>query len=375
MKIVAIELLRNNGSGDEPTLLCAEFELSSYGYFQRQTAREVITVFSHIFIKRTGLGVRQSVKHEGYNCHVHVRRDGLAGIIVADEEYPARVAFTVLAKLLDDYLDQHRDSWMQQRGPPQAWPPLTAALVEYQDPAKADKISAIQRDLDETTEALRQTIDSVLERGEKLDELVLKSEHMSTQSRILRQDAASGDPVILSASYEVSSFGYFQRSGVREMINFFSRTFIKRTEPGLRQSIKHEEYTCHVHVRRDGLAGIVVADEEYPPRVAFALLNKLLEDYEKETKGSWKTQGGQPQEWAPMTKALQEYQDPSKADKIAAIQKELDETTAVLSKTIDNVLERGERLDDLVSKSQDLSSQSKVFYKQAKKTNSCCVVM
>lgn len=45
------------------------------------------------------------------------------------------------------------------------------------------------------------------------------------------------------------------------------------------------------------------------------------------------------------------------------------------SKTIDNVLERGEKLDDLVSKSQDLSSQSKVFYKQAKKTNSCCVVM
>ena len=91
--------------------------------------------------------------------------------------------------------------------------------------------------------------------------------------------------------------------------------------------------------------------------------------------GSWKTQSGNPQEFPALTKALTEYQDPSKADKISAIQKELDETTAVLSKTIDNVLERGEKLDDLVSKSQDLSSQSKVFYKQAKKTNSCCIVM
>jgi len=44
------------------------------------------------------------------------------------------------------------------------------------------------------------------------------------------------------------------------------------------------EYTCHVYVRRDGLAGIVVTDQEYPPRVAFALLNKLLEDYHKETR-------------------------------------------------------------------------------------------
>ncbi|KAG2773923.1 hypothetical protein PC129_g10982 [Phytophthora cactorum] len=192
---------------------------------------------------------------------------------------------------------------------------------------------------------------------------------------LLRQDGQGQDPIILSASFEVSSFGYFQRSGVREMINFFSRTFIKRTEPGQRQSIQHEEYNCHVYVRRDGLSGIVVCDQEYPPRVAFALLNKLMDEFDKSTGGSWKTQSGSPQEFAALTTALAEYQDPSKADKISAIQKELDETTAVLSKTIDNVLERGEKLDDLVSKSQDLSSQSKVFYKQAKKTNSCCVVM
>lgn len=117
--------------------------------------------------------------------------------------------------------------------------------------------------------------------------------------------------------------------------------------------------------------------------------------------GAWKTHSGPAQDWAPLATAVTDYQDPSKADKISAIQKELDDTTAVLvrrpfvcrclaysawsliavlvvvmqSKTIENVLERGEKLDDLVSKSQDLSTQSKVFYKQAKKTNSCCVVM
>ena len=36
-----------------------------------------------------------------------------------------------------------------------------------------------------------------------------------------------------------------------------------------------------MHLRRDGLGGIVVADLEYPPRVAFALLNKLMNDYDK----------------------------------------------------------------------------------------------
>ena len=43
-------------------------------------------------------------------------------------------------------------------------------------------------------------------------------------------------------------------------------------------------------------------------------------------------------------------------------------------KTIDGVLERGVKLDQLVDKSNDLSNQSKMFYKQAKKTNACCVI-
>jgi len=43
-------------------------------------------------------------------------------------------------------------------------------------------------------------------------------------------------------------------------------------------------------------------------------------------------------------------------------------------KTIDSVLKRGEDLDKLVEKSGSLSQQSKMFYKTAKKQNSCCVI-
>jgi synaptobrevin homolog YKT6 len=57
------------------------------------------------------------------------------------------------------------------------------------------------------------------------------------------------------------------------------------------------------------------------------------------------------------------------------IQKELDETKIVLHKTIESVLERGEKIDSLVAKSDGLSAQSKMFYTQAKKQNSCCAIM
>lgn len=63
------------------------------------------------------------------------------------------------------------------------------------------------------------------------------------------------------------------------------------------------------------------------------------------------------------------------ADKLTKIQQDLDETKIILHKTIESVLDRGEKLDHLVDKSNDLSLASQMFYKQARKTNSCCSYM
>lgn len=44
----------------------------------------------------------------------------------------------------------------------------------------------------------------------------------------------------------------------------------------------------------------------------------------------------------------------------------------VMLKNIDELLQRGEKLDDLMQRSEDLSNTSYQFYRQAKKSNSCC---
>ena len=69
---------------------------------------------------------------------------------------------------------------------------------------------------------------------------------------------------------------------------------------------------------------------------------------------------------------LAKYQKPEEADPMTKVQNELDETKIILHNTIAAVLDRGEKLDDLVFKSEGLSLQSKTFYKTARKTNSCC---
>lgn len=71
---------------------------------------------------------------------------------------------------------------------------------------------------------------------------------------------------------------------------------------------------------------------------------------------------------------LKRYQNPAEADSIMRVQKELDETKVILHRTLESLLERGEKLDDLVARSDRLGLQSKAFYKASKKTNSCCVI-
>jgi len=68
---------------------------------------------------------------------------------------------------------------------------LTESLNKYQDPLNADKIGRIQKELDETKIVLHKTIESVLERGVKLDSLVEKSNDLSLASQLFYKRAKS----------------------------------------------------------------------------------------------------------------------------------------------------------------------------------------
>ncbi|CAH1785122.1 unnamed protein product [Owenia fusiformis] len=180
----------------------------------------------------------------------------------------------------------------------------------------------------------------------------------------------------LITAQDLQSFGYFQRGSVKEFMDFTSKIITERTTPASRASVKEQEYMCHVYVRRDNLAGVLISDHEYPQRVSFTLLNKLLEDFAaKFPAHTWSSSPENSIDFPQCSQFLAKYQNPKEADAMTKIMADLDETKIILHNTIDAVLQRGEKLDDLVDKSEGLSTQSKAFYKTAKKTNSCCVIL
>jgi synaptobrevin family protein YKT6 len=123
----------------------------------------------------------------------------------------------------------------------------------------------------------------------------------------------------------------------------------------------------HVYGRTEGVCGVIITDDEYPGPVAHGLLSKVVDEFTSKyprTAYASFNKDSPKLPFAELKDYLVKYQDPQQADSIMKIQKELDETKIVLHKTIESVLERGEKIDNLVAKSDGLSAQSKMFYTQ-----------
>jgi len=185
--------------------------------------------------------------------------------------------------------------------------------------------------------------------------------------------------VELCAEKDLSAYSRFTKNNYGEFMTLFSKTVAERTRPGQRQDVEEQDYTFHAYGRTEGVAGIIMSDRSYPALVAHQLLSKIVDEFlAKHPRSTWASGNSTPNlplAFPELPGYLQKYQDPQQADSIMKIQKELDETKIVLHKTIESVLQRGEKIDDLVAKSDGLSAQSKMFYTQAKKQNSCCILM
>ncbi|OWB75671.1 hypothetical protein B5S31_g5609 [[Candida] boidinii] len=183
----------------------------------------------------------------------------------------------------------------------------------------------------------------------------------------------------LTNASDLSSFSFFQRSSVAQFMKFFSETISERTQPGQRQSVEEGNYIGHVFTRSEGISGVIISDKEYPIRPAYTLLNKILDEYiaihpPNEWNSIIETDESK-LSFPELSTYITKYQNPAQADAIMKVQQELDETKIVLQKSIEGVLQRGEKLDSLVDQSEALGANAKTFYKQAKKTNSCCIIM
>ncbi|CAB3402248.1 unnamed protein product [Caenorhabditis bovis] len=238
---------------------------------------------------------------------------------------------------------------------------------------------------EEYSSAILKIVEEGSEKREKIRENARKSldrfseasfdEAMKLYSvQVLHKNPENSNVKIMKTAFDLSSFSFFQRGSVQEFMTFTGKLLVERSGLGARSSVKENEYMCHCYVRNDGLSAVCVTDAEYQSRVAMSCLGRVLDDFTAKVPAvQW---AGIKSEkdclYTGLPELLTKWQNPRDADPMTRVQEEVEETKIVMHNTIQSVLDRGEKLDDLVKKSENLSDQSKLFYTQARKMNKCC---
>ena len=183
-------------------------------------------------------------------------------------------------------------------------------------------------------------------------------------------------PIILSSAFSLSFVSIFQRGTLKDFLNFHSRLVIERIKKDTHTEVQLEKGICFALSQGDNIGCTMICDEEYPKRVAIQLLFKIAENFkdflirnkielnniEKDTDVKFDY----------LKNEIEGWQDPSKSDSITKLKNELNEVQEILKQSLNDLLKRGENLESLMIKSEDLSVTSVNYYKKAKKTNSCC---
>jgi len=183
VKLIALTLYKWKEEDSVEVLSCQD--LGFLSFFQRPTVKEHIKFHSRLVINRTGMGKRMSTEFDQNlgKCHSWVHPQGLGITCLVDAEYPMRVAFTLMSEVARIFLEQKGGKWETVSSDVNLeCPDITTMFSKFQNPAEADKLTKIEKDLEEVKGVVMQSMDDLLKRGESLDRLMEKSKDLSNTS-------------------------------------------------------------------------------------------------------------------------------------------------------------------------------------------------
>jgi synaptobrevin family protein YKT6 len=124
---------------------------------------------------------------------------------------------------------------------------------------------------------------------------------------------------------------------------------------------QEKEHLINMHRPTREAAFLIAVDKEYPSRSAFSILRNISNEYKQNEN---KFPNGKS---TIIEEGIVKYQDPKNADKLLAIQANLEETQTIMAMNLEKSIARGKILDELAEKSEEISSSSHQFLRESKK--------
>ncbi|KAG2452164.1 hypothetical protein HYH02_003196 [Chlamydomonas schloesseri] len=118
-------------------------------------------------------------------------------------------------------------------------------------------------------------------------------------------------------------------------------------------------------LNRCGFTYLVVADEAYGRAIPSAFLDKMASEFAMKfaDKAAGAKEGGLNGSFGKQLKAMMEHatQYPEEYSKVASVQKKVDEVKGIMTENIEKVLARGEKLELLTDKTENLMNEADRF--------------
>lgn len=206
---------------------------------------------------------------------------------------------------------------------------------------------------------------------------------------------------LLAKGVNLSSYPFFKRSSIEGFCTFLGKEVACRVNKnGVLECFRDSEYYLDLTLAKEGYSDylrkelhdyqiqtyspILLSDDKlrvvfitsmnYPSAPILRLSISLLKEFNSCNLVNANANANANANIA--NKILQEKidqcQNPKAVDKIAFIQGELEETKLIMISNIDSILKRGEKLEEVLAKTTDISESSKLFLKKSKKLNSWC---
>ncbi len=168
------------------------------------------------------------------------------------------------------------------------------------------------------------------------------------------------DYSLLYKNFNLTEYYFFVRHKIEQAILEIADALVKSTHEKKLYQIteKVEEKTFYIYVYVSDKYYICLTDQDYPNLVAMELLSELKENMNDKYNEIWN-----------------KYQDPMSISKVLQVKKQLEQTKIVMLDSIDKILERGENIEALVEKTNQLEDISIKFRRDAEKLNSCCLIL
>ncbi len=166
---------------------------------------------------------------------------------------------------------------------------------------------------------------------------------------------------IIYQYHQLDEFNYFIRKNIKEFCMFISKIINDNTNINEAKLIEetNEFFKGNLYNKKFSDIGyVMITDNDYPKHLMIQLINEINFIYKNKNSN--------------IDGLIRKYQNPEELDKIIKIKNEIDEAKKVAIMNIDKILIRGQNLDEIVEKTENLSKQSKDFYTQSKKLNKCC---